>query len=59
MLKLARYLKYYKLQVTIGPVFKLLEAVFELIVPLIMANIIDIGVKTAIQTILQNRAFCW
>ncbi len=45
MLKLARYLKYYKLQVTIGPVFKLLEAVFELIVPLIMANIIDIGVK--------------
>lgn len=45
MLKLARYLKYYKLQVTIGPVFKLLEAVFGLIVPLIMANIIDIGVK--------------
>ena len=45
MLKLARYLKYYKLQVTIGPVFKLLEAIFELIVPLIMANIIDIGVK--------------
>lgn len=45
MLKLARYLKYYKLQVTIGPIFKLLEAVFELIVPLIMANIIDIGVK--------------
>lgn len=45
MLKLARYLKYYKLQVTIGPVFKLLEAVFELIVPLIMANIIDIGVR--------------
>lgn len=30
---------------TIGPVFKLLEAIFELIVPLIMANIIDIGVK--------------
>jgi len=45
LLKLARYLKYYKLQVTIGPVFKLLEAVFELIVPLIMANIIDIGVR--------------
>lgn len=45
MLKLARYLKYYKLQVTIGPVFKILEAIFELIVPLIMANIIDIGVK--------------
>lgn len=45
LLRLARYLKHYRLQVTIGPVFKLLEAIFELIVPLIMANIIDIGVK--------------
>lgn len=45
MLKLARYLKFYKKLVIIGPLFKLIEAVFELIVPLVMASIIDVGVK--------------
>ena len=45
MLKLARFLKPYKKQVIAGPIFKLIEAVFELIVPLVMANVIDIGVK--------------
>ncbi len=45
MLKLAKYLKDYKLQLVIGPSFKLLEAILELIIPLIMADIIDIGVK--------------
>ena len=45
MWKLARYLKQYKLQVILGPLFKLTEAVFELIVPLITAMIIDNGVK--------------
>lgn len=45
MLKLARYLKYFKREVIIGPFFKLLEAIFELIVPLVMASIIDVGIK--------------
>ncbi len=45
MFKLARYLRYFKKEVIIGPFFKLLEAVFELIVPLVMASIIDIGIK--------------
>ena len=36
-----KYLKYYKKEVILGPLFKLFEAIFELIVPLIMANIID------------------
>lgn len=45
MFKIARFLKGFKKQVIIGPIFKLTEAVFELIVPLVMANIIDIGVK--------------
>ena len=44
MRKLARYLKLYKKQVVFGPFFKWLEAVFELIVPLCMARIIDVGV---------------
>lgn len=44
MWKLARYLKYYKKEVVIGPLFKLTEAVFELIVPLVMAQMIDQGI---------------
>ncbi len=40
-----KYLKYYKKEVILGPLFKLLEAVFELIVPLIMASIIDKGIN--------------
>lgn len=45
MLRIARYLKDFKKQVIIGPIFKLTEAIFELIVPLVMAGIIDVGVK--------------
>lgn len=47
MLKLARYLKHYKKEVILGPIFKLVEAIFELIIPLVMANMIDVGVKNA------------
>lgn len=47
MFKLARYLKFFKKEVIIGPIFKLTEAVFELIVPLVMAAIIDVGVKNS------------
>lgn len=45
MFKLARYLKHYKKESIIGPLFKLIEAIFELIVPIVMARIIDIGIK--------------
>lgn len=45
MLRLARYLKYYKKEAILGPIFKWMEAVFELIVPLVMARIIDVGIK--------------
>lgn len=45
MFKLARYLKEFKLNVIIGPLCKLTEAIFELIVPLVMAQIIDVGIK--------------
>lgn len=33
------------MQVILGPAFKLIEAIFELIVPLVMAQIIDVGIK--------------
>lgn len=45
MFRLVKYLKSYKLQCVLGPLLKLTEAIFELIVPLIMAKIIDIGIK--------------
>lgn len=45
MLKLFRYLKNYKKESIIGPLFKLIEVCFELIVPLVMSDIIDVGIK--------------
>ena len=44
MKKLLVYLKDYKKECVLGPLFKLLEATFELIVPLVVAAIIDTGV---------------
>lgn len=45
MFKLTKYLKGYIKESIIGPLFKLLEACFELIVPLVMAKIIDVGIR--------------
>ena len=44
MKKLFIYLKDYKKETVLAPLFKLLEAFFELLVPLVVANIIDIGI---------------
>lgn len=44
MKSLLKYLKNYKVELIFGPFFKLLEAVFELIVPVVMAKIIDKGI---------------
>lgn len=44
MLRLARYLKEYKLESALAPLFKLLEAAFELLVPIVIARIIDVGI---------------
>lgn len=45
MFKLARFLTDYKKECVTGPLFKFLEACFELFVPLVMAGIIDVGIK--------------
>ena len=44
MKKLLVYLKDYKKETVLAPLFKLLEASFELLVPLVMAAIIDTGI---------------
>ena len=45
MKKILYFLKDYKKESVIAPLFKMLEAIFELIVPLVVAQIIDIGIK--------------
>ena len=47
MKKLLIYLKNYKKECVLAPLFKLLEASFELIVPLVMAAIIDRGITVS------------
>lgn len=45
MKKLLKYLKGYRREAVLAPLFKMLEASFELFVPLVMANMIDIGIR--------------
>lgn len=45
MLKLLKYLKHYIAQSVLAPLFKLLEACFELFVPMVVAAIVDNGIK--------------
>lgn len=47
MRELTKYLKSYRKQVILGPIFKLIEAIFELIIPIVTARIIDQGVLRA------------
>lgn len=45
MKKILIYLKYYKKETILAPLFKMLEASFELFVPLVIASIIDRGIE--------------
>ena len=45
MKKVLEYLKYYKKETILAPLFKMLEASFELFVPLVIASIIDRGIE--------------
>ena len=44
MKKILKYLKGYEKQCVLGPLFKLLEATFELLIPLVVASIVDTGI---------------
>lgn len=44
MRKLIYYLKDYKKESILAPLFKMLEALFELFVPIVMAKVIDVGI---------------
>lgn len=58
MKRLMRYLKEYKKESVLAPLFKLLEAFFELLVPLVMANIIDIGIANTDMGYVTKMGFC-
>ena len=47
MRKLLIYLKDYNKESVLAPLFKMLEAIFELFVPLVMSAVIDIGIKNS------------
>ena len=44
MKTIVSYFRYFKKELVFGPLFKLAEAIFELLVPLVMARIIDVGI---------------
>lgn len=56
MKKLLIFLKKYKKESVMAPLFKMLEAIFELIVPLVVASIIDNGIKTGNSKFVISRA---
>ena len=49
MKKILKYLKGYEKECILGPLFKLLEATFELFIPLVVANIVDKGISSGDQ----------
>lgn len=55
MHKLLRYLRGYEKQALLAPLFKMLEACFELFVPLVVASIIDTGIKNADIVFIWQR----
>lgn len=55
MKKLLIFLKDYKKESVIAPLFKMLEAIFELIVPLVVAQIIDVGISSADKGYIFSR----
>lgn len=56
MKKLLVYLSNYKKESVLAPLFKMLEASFELIIPLIVASIIDDGIRQGNTSIVVSRA---
>ncbi len=56
--RLMKYLKDYKKESILAPLFKLLEAFFELLVPLVMANIIDKGIVDSDMGYIGKMGAC-
>ena len=55
--KILKYLKGYEKQCVLGPLFKLLEATFELLIPLVVAKIVDTGISTGDRGYISKMCF--
>ena len=55
MRKLLRFLKPYRVESVLGPLFKILEAAFELMIPLLVADIVDVGIKNGDRDYILGR----
>ncbi len=55
MKNLLKYMKQYRFQALLGPFFKLTEAIFELFVPLVVADIIDKGIGNGDKSFIISR----
>ena len=55
MKNLLKYMKQYRVQAVLGPFFKLTEALFELFVPLVVADIIDQGIGNGDKSFIISR----
>ena len=54
MKKLRKYIRGYGKECVLGPLFKLLEASFELMVPLVVARIVDVGIERGSRTVIYG-----
>lgn len=55
MRKLLHFLKPYRIESVLGPLFKMLEALFELFIPLVVADIVDVGIANGNRDYILQR----
>ncbi|MBR3863202.1 MAG: ABC transporter ATP-binding protein, partial [Clostridia bacterium] len=55
MRRIIRFIKGYRKEAIMGPLFKMLEALFELFIPLVVADIIDVGIKDGDSAYILRR----
>ena len=57
MKMIMRFLKDYKKECVLAPLFKMLEAIFELFVPLVVSSVIDKGIVNADKGYIMQMCF--
>lgn len=58
MKELFEHLKKYRKESMLAPLFKMIEALFDLFVPLVVADIINVGIMTEDKQYVYSRAAC-
>ncbi|MFQ9441901.1 MAG: hypothetical protein ACLR1A_02770 [Eubacterium ventriosum] len=58
-MKILRFLKNYKKESLLAPLFKMMEAIFDLLVPLVVARIIDNGIRRRYNLCFADGVCCY